>query len=166
MTTAAALIEILQHETHVMHELLQILQADQTRIIEHDVAGLEESNRAKEAQVLRLQALEQARGQLTVQLGNELGIPVDEVRVSRICPLLGDEGEKLRETADTLRALVASLGELVALSRGFLEQSILGIRSLLSLMQSLRTPEPVGYDASGRLAPHADPGALAIRREA
>jgi hypothetical protein len=86
--------------------------------------------------------------------------------VSRICPLLGAEGAALRASADRLRAVVAGLAELIAISRGFLEQSILGVRSLLALIHSLRAPEPGTYDFHGRLASAPDPGAVALRREA
>ena len=45
------------------------------------------------------------------------------------------------------------------------EESVLGVRTLLGLIQSLRTPEPSTYDFAGRIQPGADPGALALRRE-
>ena len=61
--------------------------------------------------------------------------------------------------------MLSSLQELVAVGRGFLEQSILGIRSLLSLIHSLRTPEPQTYDASGRFERRDDAEAIAVRRE-
>ena len=166
MTTARSLTGVLDDEIAVLGQLLDVLQADQERIVRHDVEGLEASNRSKEGIVLRFQALEQMRGQLTLQIGRELGIPPDEVRVSRIAPLLGGDGARLRDSAAKLRALVTSLGELISVSRGFLEQSIMGVRSLLSLIQSLRAPEPAGYDALGRHSERPDPGALAVRREA
>jgi flagellar biosynthesis/type III secretory pathway chaperone len=165
VTGASELALVLEREAKIVRELLEILQLDQQRIVRHDVEGLEASNLAKEELVLAFQGLEQARQELTARLGRELGLAADEVRVSRLCPLLGAEGEPLREAAERLRALVASLGELLALSRGFVEQSILGVRTLLGLIQSLRTPEPAGYDAAGRLLARNDPGALALRRE-
>jgi len=63
--------------------LVEALQADQQRIVKHDIEELEASNRAKEELVLTFQVLEQNRLELTARLGHELGIPADEVRVSR-----------------------------------------------------------------------------------
>jgi len=165
MSTASELIAVLLREARLASELVEALQADQQRIVKHDIEGLEASNRAKEELVLTFQVLEQNRLELTARLGDELGIPADEVRVSRICPLLGAEGVPLRNAAERLRALIASLGDLIALSRGFVEQSVLGVRTLLGLIQSLRTPEPSTYDFAGRIQPGTDPGALAVRRE-
>lgn len=165
MTSATELVDVLSREAQLARELLEILQLDQQRIVRHDVEGLEASNRAKEELVLGFQLLEQSRLALTGRIGHELDLPAEEVRVSRICPLLGAEGESLRAAAERLRALIASLGELLAVSRGFVEQSVLGVRTLLGLIQSLRTPEPAAYDAAGRMVAHADPGALALRRE-
>ena len=165
MSTASELVNVLGREAKIAHELLEILQLDQQRIVRHDVEGLELSNRAKEELVLGFQALDQVRVELSARLGRELGLPADEIRVSRLCPLLGAEGEILRGAAERLRALLASLRELLAVSRGFVEQSVQGVRTLLGLIQSLRTPEPSAYDATGRMIAHADPGALALRRE-
>jgi flagellar biosynthesis/type III secretory pathway chaperone len=165
MSLAAELTGVLAREARLAQELLEILQLDQQRIVRHDVEGLEASNRTKEELVLGFQVLEQTRLELTGRLGCELGLAAEELRVSRICPLLGAEGEALRAAAERLRALLSSLRELLAVSRGFIEQSVQGVRTLLGLIQSLRTPEPSAYDAAGRMVAHADPGALALRRE-
>jgi len=163
--TLRELIVVLEAEITVVSELLEILQKDQQRIVQHDIPGLEASNLRKEERVLRFQSLEQSRMGLTATLGKELGLPADQVRVSTLCPLLGPDADALESTAGRLRALVASVGELVAVSRGFLEQSILGFRGLLALIQTLRSPEPGTYDASGRHALGEQP-ALTLRREA
>lgn len=160
------LIDTLEQETSLVKDLVLALQEDQQRIIKQDVEGLEASNLHKEERVVRFQALENVRQGLTARIGQRLGLQPEEVRVSRISPLLGEQATGLEEAADKLRAVVASLGELVAVSRGFLEQSILGIRGLLSLIQSMRTPEPGTYNAAGRYEQTASPGALTVRREA
>ena len=69
--------------------------------------------------MVRFQALEQVRLSLTERIGQRLGLQPDELRVSRISPLLGENGVGLEEAADKLRAVVAGLGELVAVSRAF-----------------------------------------------
>ena len=163
--SARELVHVLDQETDILKGLLGLLQSDQQRIIEHDVAGLEKSNALKEEQVLRFQALEHTRTQLIERIGRELGLASEDVRVSKICPLLDADGDRLRAAAERLRAVVSSLGELIAISRGFLEQSILGVRSLLGLIHALRAPEPSTYDASGRMRAAPDPGALSVRRE-
>lgn len=159
------LVAVLDREGSLIKELIDVLQRDQKRIIQQDVDALEESNRSKEALVLRFQVLEDSRAVLTQQLGAQLGLAADDVRVSKICPLLGPQGQALQDAAAKLRALIESLQELLAIGRGFLEQSILGIRGLLGLIQSLRTGEPQTYDAAGRFQPLAEPEAMTIRRE-
>ncbi len=159
------LIDILEQETSLVKELVAALQEDQQRIIKQDVEGLETSNLHKEKRVVRFQALEQVRRGLTDRIGQRLGLQPEEVRVSRISPLIGEDGEGLEEAADKLRAVVASLGELVAVSRGFIEQSILGIHDLLSLIQSMRTPDPGTYNSAGRYEYSASPGAMTVRRQ-
>jgi flagellar biosynthesis/type III secretory pathway chaperone len=162
---ATGLTRVLGEQTELVRNLVAILQADQQRIIRHDVEALEKSNAEKEELVLRLQSAEAARRQLTERLGTELGLAPEDQRVSSMCPLLGAPGAELERAAGTLRAVVGSLAELVALSRGFLEQSILGIRSVLALLLSLRAPEPQGYDASGRFAVAREQEPVSIRRE-
>jgi flagellar biosynthesis/type III secretory pathway chaperone len=164
-TPTPELISVLEQETQLVKRLVEVLQADQQRVVKQDIAGLETSNREKEGLVLRLQATEQSRRQLTERLGTSLGLAADELRVSKICPLLGPEGVQLENAADKLRAVAGGLAELVAVSRGFLEQSILGIRGMLSLIQSLRTPAPDTYDANGHMTQPRQTEALAVRRQ-
>ena len=159
------LIDVLEQETLLVKQLVLALQEDQERIIKQDVEGLEGSNHHKEESVVRFQALEQVRQSLTGRIGQRLGLQPDELSVSRISPLLGENGVGLEEAADKLRAVVAGLGELVAVSRGFLEQSILGIRDLLSLIQSMRTPDPGTYNAAGRFEQSTRTEAMTVRKE-
>jgi flagellar biosynthesis/type III secretory pathway chaperone len=159
------LVRVLERETELVRELVDVLQADQQRIVRQDVAGLEQSNAHKEALVVRLQGAELQRRTRTAELGAALGLSREELRVSHLCPRLGAGGQKLAEAAERLRALLGGLAELVAVSRGFLEQSILGIRGLLSLLESLRTSQGSTYDASGFVAPPRERPALALRRE-
>ncbi|MFQ5513751.1 MAG: flagellar protein FlgN [Myxococcota bacterium] len=159
------LIAVLDQETSLLKELVELLQGDQQRIIRQDVEALEESNRHKEAVVLRFQKLERSRLSLTQELGVALGLASEDMRISRICPLLGPQGRELQAAAEKLRALVGSFQELVVIGRGFLEQSIVGIRGLLALIQSLRTPQPQTYGATGRFEPTGESQAVAVRRE-
>jgi flagellar biosynthesis/type III secretory pathway chaperone len=161
----AQLVQILEQETVVARALVETLQADQRRIIDQDVAALEQSNRDKEAVVLRFETLEQARRELTNRVAARLGVPPDQARVSTFCERLGAQGASLQEAAENLRAVIGSLKELVDVGRGFLEQSILGIRGLLSLIQSLRTPGPQTYDATGRFAASESSPPVSVRRE-
>ncbi len=155
----------LDEETRLARELVEVLQQDQKRVVERDVEGLEKSNREKEELVLRLHGVETTRRELVATLAARLGLDPQHARVAAICERLGSEGAPLETAAQNLRAVLSSLQELVAVGRGFLEQSILGIRSLLSLIQSLRTPEPQTYDASGRFERRDDADAIAVRRE-
>jgi flagellar biosynthesis/type III secretory pathway chaperone len=164
---SAELLALLQQQAGVCRELVELLQGDRELVVRHQIAALERSNERKQALVLQLQALEHSRQQRAEALALALELPAREARVSALVPRLGAEGPALEAAAANLRALVASLRELVAISHGFLEQSILGIRSILALLGSLREPPPAAtYDASGRLASAADAGAIALRREA
>ncbi len=162
----AALVGVLCEEKELARELVEALQGDQRRVLEQDIAGLEESNRRKEELVLRFQMLEQARRDAGARLATRLGIVPEEMRVSVLCERLGPEAESLQDATENLRAVVGSLKELLDVGRGFLEQSILGIRGLLTLIQSLRAPSPQTYDSTGRYAPPDAASPVAVRREA
>ncbi|MEE8558738.1 MAG: flagellar protein FlgN [Myxococcota bacterium] len=160
-----SLVEVIREETGLARSLVEALQEDQRRIQAADVEGLEKSNGKKETLVVRFERLEQTRSKAILRLATELGLPEDQISVSALCDRLGTESEELRESADRLRAVIGSLKELVEIGRGFLEQSILGIRNLLSLIQSMRTPESPSYDASGRFAPASSGAGAVVRRE-
>ena len=159
------LTRILDEETALAKQLVEMLQQDQRRVIEQDVDALEESNLRKEELILRLGALEQSRRDVARALAGSLGVPPDEARVAALCERLGPAGAPLEASAQKLRAVLASLGELVAVGRGFLEQSILGIRSMLNLIQTLRAPDPGAYDASGRPAQPTEGQPMTLRQE-
>jgi flagellar biosynthesis/type III secretory pathway chaperone len=146
------LLAVLRQQTSVCRSLVESLQQDRALVLRNEVAALEQSNQRKENLVLQLQQFERSRQQETQNLAAKLGIAADEARVSTLAPLLGGEGAALEEAAGNLRAVVASLKELVAVSYGFLEQSIVGIRSVLGLIASLRGEAVQTYDATGQIA--------------
>jgi flagellar biosynthesis/type III secretory pathway chaperone len=161
----AALVDVLREETKLARELVETLQEDQRRILEQDIPGLEQSNGGKETLVIRFESLEQARRDATGQLAARLGLSPEEASLSVLCERLGPEARHLQEAAESLRAVIGSLKELVEIGRGFLEQSIVGIRGLLSLIQSLRTPATHTYDARGRSAAPESSASVVVRRE-
>ena len=146
------LLAVLREQTAVCCLLVQTLQEDRARVVRNRVEALEESNQRKEGLVLQLQQLEFARQRETQQLAEKLGVPLAEARISTLAERLGPEAAALQAAAESLRAVVASLKELLAVSYGFLEQSILGIRSVLGLIASLRGGDSQVYDSSGRIA--------------
>jgi hypothetical protein len=161
----APLVHALEQQTAICRELVEALQHDRELVIRHDIPALERSNERKEGLVIRLQAAERVRQQETESLARTLGIAPLDARVSTLCPRLGSEADALERAAANLRAVVASLRDLVAIGHGFLEQSILGIRGVLGLIGSLRgTPVHQTYDASGRFQAGAAQ-AFALRRE-
>ncbi|MFQ5698202.1 MAG: flagellar protein FlgN [Myxococcota bacterium] len=162
----AALVQVLDDETALCRDLVRELQADQTRVLQQDIAGLEASTARKEERVLKLQLLEQARGPISETLGRNLDLAPEQICVSSLCERLGSEGIVLEQAAERLRAVLAGLRELVTVGRGFLEQSIVGIRGLLALIQSLRAPETAHtYDGSGQIAAAQSAPPVAVRRE-
>jgi len=159
------IVALLDQQTELAKSLVEQLQQDHQLIIAHDTEALEQSNRRKEELVVRLHAAERQRQEHCLLLARELGISAEEAVVSRLSQHLGRDGTLLIEAADRLRAVVTSLRELVAVSHGFLEQSIVGIRGLISLIATFRAREQGTYDASGRLAAGTTNEAVALRQE-
>jgi len=160
------IVALLAEQTDLARQLVQALQDDKPRIIQHDTEALEKSNLQKEELMVRLHATERRRQDACIRLAQQLGLNAEDAVVSKLCHHLGSDGAPLAEAADRLRAVVASLRDLVAISHGFLEQSILGIRGLISLIASFRAQETGTYDASGRIAADATSEAVALRQEA
>ena len=139
---ARALVSALEEQTRLARELVEILQADQQRILRQEIAALEASSTAKELLALRMHAAEQTRRGATAALARELGLAEGaDTRVALLVSRLGPDGNALERAAENLRAVVGSLRELIAVSRGFLEQSIVGIRGLLQLLQGVLLDE-------------------------
>lgn len=157
--------DVLAQQTELLKQLVELLQRDHQSIVAHDVEALESSNQRKEELVVRLHAAERMRQELCRSAAAALGVRPEQATVSKLCAALGPEGRALEESAQKLRAVVGGLRELVRVSHGFLEQSILGIRGLLALIGTLHARGAGTYDATGRIAldPHAPP--VALRQE-
>jgi len=167
----AQIVELLAQQTELAKGLLEALQADKQSIIAHDTAALEQSNRHKEALVARLHAAERRRHDACLELARTLGLTPEDAVVARIAERLraqglGAQGQSLSDAADRLRAVILSLRELVAVSHGFLEQSILGIRGLIGLIATVRARDAGTYDATGRIAVDPSSAPIALRQEA
>ena len=158
------LVRLLDEQTDLARKLVEALQADQQLIIRHDVTALEHSNRHKEELVMRLHSTERRRQDSALCLCRDLGL-TGEATVARLREHLGAEGQALSDAADRLRAVVAGLRELVAVSHGCLEQSILGIRGLIGLIAAVRAQESGTYNAAGCIASGTQPPSLALRQQ-
>src|SRR5476649_1469481 len=105
MKTAAYknLEEVLEDEIKVYRALLDLVRREKEVLISAKIDDLEENNRAKEAMILKIRALERLREKAAREVAQEVGCNTENPRLLEIAAkMLDPEAGKLRSIHSTL----------------------------------------------------------------
>jgi flagellar biosynthesis/type III secretory pathway chaperone len=120
------LIQTLEEQIKVYRHLLEVVRKEKTILISANLDDLNENNRAKEAMLIKIRALEAERIKLTASVCQELGMPQDEPKLLEIARLVGGE------TAERLRSIHSVLELLLKRVQEFNQQNELLVQSALA----------------------------------
>jgi flagellar biosynthesis/type III secretory pathway chaperone len=159
------LIQTLEEQIKVYRHLLEVVRKEKTILISANLDDLNENNRAKEAMLIKIRALEAERIKLTASVCQELGMPQDEPKLLEIARLVGGE------TAERLRSIHSVLELLLKRVQEFNQQNELLVQSALAnitgAMNAIRgtLQDKATYQRKGEVAATTVAGQL-VSREA
>ena len=109
------LIEVINEEVRVFHDLLELLQSEQSAIVNEDVEGIEAAAAGKEAALRDAQSQEAQRQQLVIELSEGLNVAPDKVDLSSLIAAVGGkhgvELSKMRDLLLELNQKIRSINE-------------------------------------------------------
>ena len=142
------LIEILEKESALYRDILDLSRHKTNTIVEGRVSQLEQLTGVEQKLLLNVGGLEQQREEVVDQLARLLGIPADGLNIGVAVEQAEDElKEKLIALKDEIENTLKDLKEVNDLNSELIKKSLEYIDFLLTLLPG---PEDVTYDAKGQ----------------
>lgn len=158
------LVRCLDQLIKVYRSLLEVVRKEKQILIDSNVEGLSENNKAKEAMIIKIKSLETQRLRCAKDLALIIGVDPERPRLSDIAARFsGAEGEKLRNSQSVLELLIKRVSE-INKENEVLVQSAL--RSITGAMQSIKETlqDKNIYQNKGKIQQAQAPGNL-VRKE-
>jgi flagellar biosynthesis/type III secretory pathway chaperone len=146
-----ALEKVLLSELEMYEQFAAYVRNDTELMSKLQIDQLEQSNKAKNTLLLKIQTLDQARQNLVRQIATQLQIPEDKVRIAEICKVVGGHSskrlsqirERLHSTIENLKEVQGQTSLLANASLGWINGSLTALKGLLT---------PVGtYNFQGKV---------------
>jgi flagellar biosynthesis/type III secretory pathway chaperone len=140
------LIEILEKESALYRDILDLSRHKTNTIVEGRVSQLEQLTGVEQRLLLSVGGLEQQREEVVDQLARRLGIPADELNISVAVEQAEDElKEKLVALKEEIENTLKDLKEVNDLNSELIKKSLEYIDFSINLIAG--GPEDVTYDA-------------------
>lgn len=158
------LVSCLDQLIKVYRALLEVVRKEKDILIDSNVEGLSENNRAKEAMIIKIKSLETQRLRCAKDLALLIGADVERPRLSEIASRFdGVRGEKLRNAQSVLELLVKRVSEINKENEVLVHSAL---NSINGAMQSIKDTlqEKNTYQNKGKIQSAQAPGNL-VRKE-
>ncbi len=163
MATPQPLLDILEEQIKVYRLLLDTVRKEKDILIAANLDDLTENNRAKEATLIRIRALENQRIQLALELHQHLGMSGDQPRLLDIAVRLNDShGEKLRSVHSVLELLLRRVQEYNRQNEILVQSALNNITGAMKAIKGALEEKPT-YKKKGEVSGVSNAGQLVSR---
>lgn len=144
-----SLDNVLEDEIRVYRSLLDLVRREKDILIAAKISELEDNNKAKEAFILKIKALEKLRERHARELAQKIGAPHELPRLLEIAVRLPDqEATKLRAIHSTLDILIKRIKEINSSNEELIQSSLQMVNGALGAIKDTLQPKPT-YAPSG-----------------
>lgn len=145
---------MLGEQRDVLKGMLELAKEKRRIIIANESDKLEDIIRAEFKEMNRLGSAEKKRMALINDIAAEMGIPADDITVSKIAERAGpEERDAIRRLQEELTPLIGEHTAINAENRKLIESHIEYSRTMLELMVGVEDPLNNMYGGDGRAAP-------------
>jgi flagellar biosynthesis/type III secretory pathway chaperone len=162
---AGNLIQVLEDQVKVYRHLLEVVRKEKEILVSANLDDLNENNRAKEAMLIKIRALEAQRLKLAAEIYQSLGLGGEQPRLLEIARHVRDDlGEKLRSIHSVLELLLKRVQEYNRQNETLVQSALSHITGAMKEIKSTLQEKPV-YKKQGEVEGHTASGQL-VSREA
>lgn len=159
------LIDLLTEETEIYDRLSVLLDREKEALLKWDVSALGELASAKETLGLRIRTLDESRRILAERLGRDLGLPREDLTVTRLSEFVPpDLRDRLLSARDLLRERAVACKTINEYNARAAQQGIRTISSAVEFLVAEATHNDQVYQKKGgyrRAAPgHGRPAVI------
>lgn len=158
------LISVLEEQVKVYRHLLDVVRKEKEILVSANLDDLNENNRAKEAMLIKIRALEAQRLKCAADVYQSLGLAGDP-RLSEMARHLGGEvADKLRNIQSVLELLLRRVQEHNQQNESLVQSALSNITGAMNAIKDTLKDKPT-YQKQGEVAGHTEAGQL-VSREA
>lgn len=158
------LLLTLEEQIKVYRHLLEVVRKEKEILVSANLDELNENNKAKEAMLIRIRALESDRQKWAIEAHNELRLN-GEPRLLEIARHLDSEGaEKLRNVHNVLELLLRRVQEYNRQNEALVQSALTNITGAMKAIKGTLDEKPT-YKKKGEVENHTSSGQL-VSREA
>jgi flagellar biosynthesis/type III secretory pathway chaperone len=140
---------VLEDEIRIYRSLLDLVRREKEILVAAKVSELEENNKAKEAFILKIKALEKLRERYARELAQKVGAPTETPRLIEIAVRMPDEeATKLRAIHSTLDLLIKRIKEINSSNEGLIQSTLEVVNGTLGAIRDTLQPKQT-YAPSG-----------------
>lgn len=159
-----SLIGVLEEEIKIYRTLLDIVRKEKDILISANLDDLNENNRAKEAMLLKIRALEAQRLKNAVEVYQALNLNGEQPRLLEIARHVDDEtAEKLRNVHSVLDLLLRRIQEFNRSNEDLVQSALHNVTGAMNAIKSSVQEKPT-YQKKGEVEGHMQSGHLVSRQ--
>jgi len=160
-----ALVSVLEEQIKVYRHLLEVVRKEKEILISANLDDLNENNKAKEAMLLKIRALESERLKAAGDVCLSLNLSTEQPRLLDIAKHLDDAGaDKLRNIHSVLELLLRRVQEYNRQNEILVQSALSNITGAMNAIKGTLEEKPT-YKKKGEVEGHASSGQL-VSREA
>lgn len=160
-----SLVSVLEEQIKVYRHLLEVVRKEKDILVAANLDDLNENNKAKEAMLLKIRALEIQRLKCATDTSSALGLSADAPRLLEIAKHLSTEaGDKLRNLHSVLELLLRRVQEYNRGNEVLVQSALSNITGAMNAIKGT-LQEKATYQKKGEVEGHASSGQL-VSREA
>lgn len=161
----SALVTVLDEQIRVYRHLLDIVRKEKDILISANLDDLNENNRAKEAMLIRIRALEMQRLEAASATYLALGLPGEQPRLLEMARHLDTEpADKLRNIHSVLELLLKRVQDHNRQNEALVQAALSNITGAMNSIKGTLTEKPT-YQKKGEVEGMTSAGQL-VSREA
>ena len=159
------LLSVLEEQIKLYRHLLEVVRREKDILISANLDDLTENNRAKEAMLIKIRALEAERMAVSHEVHKALKLVGDEPRLLEIARYLdADNAEKLRNVHNVLELLLRRVQEYSRQNDELVQSALSNITGAMNALKG-SLQEKATYQKKGEVEGHTAAGQL-VSREA
>jgi len=160
------LVDVLEEQIKVYRHLLEVVRKEKEILVAANLDDLNETNRSKEAMLLKVRALETQRVRWAMELGQKLGLQGDEhPRLQELARLLSEENsQRLHNIHNVLDLLLRRVQEYNRQNEALVQAALNNITGAMKSIKNTLEEKPT-YQKKGEVEGHTASGQL-VSREA
>ena len=164
--TLPVLVKMLEEQITLYRHLLEVVRKEKDILISANLDDLNETNRSKEAMLLKIRAVETQRIEAAKTVSAALGLDPENPRLLDIAKYLQPEdADRLRTIHSALELLLRRVKEYNSQNEVLVQSALENVTGAMNEIRGTIQEKPI-YQRKGDVGPAATPSGKLVSREA